>query len=117
MMYPVSVIHTIDNKSFIVDGVRWTPCPVGTSLADAQKMHRSMFPFDYMRPKFVAPKFHTVTMKSLSRKNAGKSVYYEVRVYDNGQVECNCPGYHFRHRCRHVEYVVSTMKKLKRRLP
>jgi hypothetical protein len=100
-MYPISVIQTHDNRAFIVDGERWTPVAVGTSLADAQVMHRKMFPSAYLpKPKFVAPKFRTVTMKSHTR-----NVEYKVLVYDNGRVECNCPGFTFRRKCKHVEQV------------
>jgi len=111
MFLPVSVIHTLDNRAFIVDGEKWTPVPVGTTLEEARLIHRKMFPFVYApkpKPKF-RPGYRTIKMKSLTHRN----VYYYVRVLDDGRVECDCPGYRYRHECRHTKHVLSAIRKLK----
>jgi len=102
-MYPCSVIKSpIEHIAFIVDGEHWVRVPFDTTLAEANVMHRNMFPSAYLpRPKstFVAPRFKSHMVKSEKRIN----VKYEVRVFENGRIECSCPGFVFRRKCKHTK--------------
>jgi len=35
-------------------------------------------------------------------KSSKGNVYYEVKMNNSGSMECTCPGYGFRRKCRHI---------------
>ena len=35
---------------------------------------------------------------------------YEVKMNASGSLECSCPGYGFRRKCRHIDYVMNELK-------
>jgi len=35
---------------------------------------------------------------------------YEVKMDSSGSLSCTCPGYGFRRRCRHIDYVMNELK-------
>jgi len=43
-------------------------------------------------------------------KSSKGNAYYEVKMNASGSLECTCPGYGFRRRCRHVDYVMNELK-------
>ncbi len=36
--------------------------------------------------------------------------HYEVKMNSSGSLECTCPGYGFRRKCRHIDYVMNELK-------
>jgi len=43
-------------------------------------------------------------------KSSKGNAYYEVKMNASGSLECSCPGYGFRRKCRHVDYVMNELK-------
>ena len=43
--------------------------------------------------------------KAYKVKSSRGNAYYEVKMNASGSLECTCPGYGFRRRCRHIDYV------------
>ena len=41
-------------------------------------------------------------------KSSKGNVYYEVKMNNAGLMECTCPGYGFRRKCRHVTELMQT---------
>jgi hypothetical protein len=108
-MYPCTVTKHGD-RAFIVDGEHWIPVSPNTTLEDAKRIHRDMFPSFYAPrpvkpPTAFRPVFTSHTVKS--EKKTG--VEYEVRVFPNGRMDCSCPGFKFRNRCKHVDAIKEKM--------
>ena len=43
-------------------------------------------------------------------KSSRGNAYYEVKMNASGSLECTCPGYGFRRKCRHIDYVMNELK-------
>jgi len=43
-------------------------------------------------------------------KSSKGNAYYEVKMNASGSLECSCPGYGFRRKCRHIDYVMNELK-------
>jgi len=43
-------------------------------------------------------------------KSSKGNAYYEVKMNASGSLECTCPGYGFRRKCRHIDYVMNELK-------
>ena len=56
---------------------------------------------DYTETKVRKDSFKLVTMSS----NSDPTKAYAVKIFENGQFECNCKGYMFRKTCSHIEEV------------
>jgi len=41
-------------------------------------------------------------------KSSKGNSFYEVKMNASGSMECSCPGYGFRRKCRHVTEILST---------
>jgi len=82
-IYPPA-IATLGGKTYAVP--TWTEVPAGTTL--------NMI--EWVRPIIKEP-----TVKT---KHVGK---YILKIYDNGKVTCDCPGFTYRRKCKHsAEYLV-----------
>lgn len=82
-IYPPAIVRLSD-KTYVVP--TWTEVPEGTTLDM----------IEWMRPTMKAP--------TVKKKHVGK---YIVKIYDNGRVTCDCPGFTYRRKCKHsAEYLV-----------
>ena len=45
-------------------------------------------------------------------KSSKGDSYYEVKMNSSGSLECTCPGYGFRRKCRHIDYVKNELLAL-----
>ena len=97
MNYPVEVPmppgiykSPISGKTYAVGG-KWVEVPDGTTLADVHKyaVHKK-------------PQYDVKTWKVKS--SSGST--YTVRRINGDRYTCNCPGFKFRKRCKHVEKVM-----------
>ena len=96
MKYPVEVHmppalfkSTVSGKTFFVAG-KWVEVPNGTAMKDADK---------YVH--FVRP---TYDVKEWKVHSASGSTY-TVRFINNERYTCDCPGFKFRGKCKHIEKV------------
>ena len=77
-------IARVGNTTYVMPG--WIPVPDNTTLDMVE---------------WVRPVVKTPTMKT---KHVGK---YILKIYDNGKVTCDCPGFTYRRKCKHsAEYLV-----------
>ena len=96
MKYPVEVSmppalfkSTVSGKTFFVAG-KWIEVPEGTTMEDADKF-----------VKYVKRTYDIKEWKIHS--SSGSS--YTVRRIDGKRYTCNCPGFKFRGRCKHIDKV------------
>ncbi len=98
MNYPVEVSmppaifrSPISGKTYAVGG-KWVEIPDGTTMKD---LHKYVV---YSRPTRDVREWK---VKSPSGSN------YTVRSVDGGDATCNCPGFKFHKKCKHVTKVMS----------
>lgn len=96
-MYPISLIKTISNERFLVDGKHWIPVKLNISLDKSREFHKKLYPDFYVKKEFVA---FVSKRYSVVSKSSGKTYTIEIDLY--GRKSCNCPGFTFRRKCKHV---------------
>jgi len=79
---PAIFTAPVSGKTYVVP--TWLEVPTGTTLND----------IDWIRPVMVKP--------SMITKHVGK---YILNIHSNGKITCDCPGYTFRKKCKHVEAI------------
>ncbi len=97
MKYPVKVNYppaifksVVNGKTYAIGGV-WVEVPDGTTLADVHKYAV------YEKPQY--------DIKTWKVKSSSGSTYTVQRI-NGDRYTCNCPGFKFRKRCKHVEKVM-----------
>jgi hypothetical protein len=61
----------------------------------------AFFPWEANKPNIP----NDIKDKVYKVKSSKGDKSYEVRMNASGSFECTCPGYGFRRRCRHIDYV------------
>ena len=89
-MPPAIFKSSISGKTQAVGG-SWVEVPEGTTLEDVHKY------VTYSRPEY--------DIKSWKIKSSSGASYTVQRI-DGKRYTCNCPGFKFRKRCKHVEKVM-----------
>lgn len=46
------------------------------------------------------------------RSNTNPEHKYKVSWHDQGEMECDCPGFGFRHTCKHLKYIDDFVKEI-----
>lgn len=100
-MYPCALV-VLSGVTYMVDGKRWIKIPTGLSFEDTRKMHKEMYPSVYEHRELEL-KYETHLVQSKTQRTKDGFVEYRVKVWTNGHVDCNCPGFTFRKRCKHTE--------------
>jgi len=66
----------------------------------------AFYPYKAKKPNIPNIDSNKVYKVKSSKGNA----YYEVKMNASGSLECSCPGYGFRRKCRHIDYVMNELK-------
>lgn len=90
---PPTVITTLSG-TYAVFGGNWIPVPVGTSLQEVTK---------WWVPAYTPTK-SLPTSNKIFKVKGSKGSMYDVSV-TNGVWSCNCSGFGFRRKCRHIDEV------------
>jgi len=62
------------------------------------------YPYKAKKPELPNIKSNKVYKVKSSKGNS----YYEVKMNSSGSMECTCPGYGFRRKCRHIAETLAT---------
>jgi len=62
------------------------------------------YPYKPKKPELPNIKSNKVYKVKSSKGNS----FYEVQMNNSGSLECSCPGYGFRRKCRHVTEILTT---------
>ena len=89
-MPPAIFRSTVSGKTYAIGGV-WVEIPDGTTRED---LHKYVV---YKKPKYDVKEWK-VTSSSGST--------YTVRRINGDHYTCNCPGFKFRKKCKHVAKVI-----------
>ena len=97
-----TVVNTISG-TFAVSGSNWISVPEGTTLKDLNWIDT--------KPKIKKYKLKTWEIKSPSKSRPGKFNTYLVKF--DGMYSCNCLGYTYRRKCKHITEVSELFKGTK----
>ena len=61
------------------------------------------YPYKAKKPELPNIKSNKVYKVKSSKGNS----YYEVKMNNSGSMECTCPGYGFRRKCRHITETIA----------
>ena len=64
--------------------------------------------YPYKAPKPNIPNIDSNKVYKVTSSKGDK--HYEVKMNSTGSLDCTCPGYGFRRRCRHIDYVKNELK-------
>jgi hypothetical protein len=92
---PPAITKGYSGTTYIVAGCM-IPVPDGTTRED---MH-----------KYVTYEKKEYDVKSWDVKSSSGSTY-KVKCYDGKKYTCNCPGFRFHKRCKHVNEVMNEYQK------
>ena len=97
-----TVVNTISG-TFAVSGSNWVSVPDGTTMKDLNWIDTS--------PKIKRTKLQKWEVKSPSKSRPGKFNTYLVKF--DGMYSCNCLGYTYRRKCKHITEVSELFKGTK----
>ncbi len=90
-MNPTVFRSAVGPEWYACAGGAWVEVPKGTKLADLNWVD------DWRTKAPVANSVHKETM------NGSKGELYNVEVWSDGRTSCNCMGFLYRRRCKHVD--------------
>ena len=93
-------IATINGERYIMPG--WYKLKPNEKTPDIKDI--AFYPYKAKKPDLPNIKSNKVYKVKSSRGNA----YYEVQMNNSGSMECSCPGYGFRRKCRHINEVMGS---------
>ena len=93
-------VVTTSSGTYAVSGSNWIPVPQGTKLTNLNWINTT--------PKIKKYKLKTWTVESTSRKKPGKVNKYTVKF--DGLYSCNCLGYTYRRKCRHITEISESFR-------
>jgi len=65
--------------------------------------------YPYKPKKANIPNLPNIDSNKVYKVKSSKgNSFYEVQMNNSGSMECSCPGYGFRRKCRHVTEILST---------
>lgn len=97
---PPTIVET-QNGRWAVAGSQWLPIPKTVTF----EMVRAAWTPD--RPKKEIKRFESGSWKVKGSKGDSYTV-----SNSNGQWDCNCPGFGFRRKCKHIDSIKSGISKI-----
>ena len=91
---------TINGERYIMPG--WYKLKPEEATPDIKDI--AYYPYKAKKPELPNIKSNKVYKVKSSRGNSS----YEVKMNMSGSLECSCPGYGFRRKCRHVTEILAT---------
>lgn len=85
-------VITVSSGTYAVAGSLWLPVPAGTTINDIK-----WIPERAPRIPIVTAEIKVYKIPSSNGKDS-----YEVK-FEHGQWTCECPGFGFRRKCKHIE--------------
>jgi len=92
----------LNGNRYIMPG--WYKLPDDEPTPDLKDI--AFYPYKANKPNIPNIKSNKVYKVKSSKGNA----YYEVKMNASGSLKCSCPGYGFRRKCRHIDYVMNELK-------
>ena len=86
----MQVIINLHDKSYLIRDGKWIPVPVGSKLED------------YPEPKVERKPVIMPVATEYKVKSSKPGKFYTVTRNGN-HYSCNCKGYEYRAKCRHIE--------------
>ena len=91
---------TINGERYIMPGwYKLKPEEATPNIKDI-----AYYPYKAKKPELPNIKSNKVYKVKSSKGNS----FYEVQMNNSGSLECSCPGYGFRRKCRHVTEILTT---------
>ena len=91
---------TINGERYIMPGwYKLKPEEATPNIKDI-----AYYPYKAKKPELPNIKSNKVYKVKSSKGNSS----YEVQMNNSGSLECSCPGYGFRRKCRHVTEILTT---------
>ncbi len=91
---------TINGERYIMPG--WYKLKPEEATPDIKDI--AYYPYKAKKPELPNIKSNKVYKVKSSRGNS----FYEVQMNMSGSMECSCPGYGFRRKCRHITEIIET---------
>ena len=94
----------LNGERYIMPG--WYKLPEDEPTPDIEDI--GFYPYKAKKPNIpnnMKNKVYKVTSSKGDKE-------YEVKMNSSGSLECTCPGYGFRRKCRHIDYVKSELLAL-----
>ena len=91
---------TINGERYIRPG--WYKLKPEEATPDIKDI--AYYPYKAKKPELPNIKSNKVYKVKSSRGNS----FYEVQMNMSGSMECSCPGYGFRRKCRHITEIIET---------
>ena len=91
---------TINGERYIMPG--WYKLKPEEATPDIKDI--AYYPYKAKKPELPNIKSNKVYKVKSSKGNS----FYEVQMNMSGSLECSCPGYGFRRKCRHVTEILAT---------
>ena len=91
---------TINGERYIMPG--WYKLKPEEATPDIKDI--AYYPYKAKKPELPNIKSNKVYKVKSSRGNS----FYEVQMNNSGSLECSCPGYGFRRKCRHITEIIET---------
>ena len=91
---------TINGERYIMPG--WYKLKPEEATPDIKDI--AYYPYKAKKPELPNIKSNKVYKVKSSKGNSS----YEVKMNMSGSLECSCPGYGFRRKCRHVTEILTT---------
>jgi hypothetical protein len=86
---------TVSSGTYMVAGSQWIKVPSSTAYASVKEAW-----IPDRDP--IIPKRKSVEIKAFNVLSSNGKSSYEVK-YENGQWSCECAGFGFRRKCKHIE--------------
>ena len=99
-IYPPATMELNGNR-YIMPG--WYKLPDDEPTPELKDI--GFYPWEANKPNIP----NDIKDKVYKVKSSKGDKSYEVRMNASGSFECTCPGYGFRRRCRHIDYVKKEM--------
>ena len=90
----------IDKDRYVMPG--WYKLKPEEATPDIKDI--AYYPYKPKKPELPNIKSNKVYRVKSSRGNS----FYEVQMNNSGSLECSCPGYGFRRKCRHVTEIIES---------
>jgi len=91
---------TINGERYIMPG--WYKLKPEEATPDIKDI--AYYPYKAKKPELPNIDSNKVYKVKSSKGNS----YYEVKMNSSGSMECTCPGYGFRRKCRHITETLAT---------
>lgn len=91
---------TINGERYIMPG--WYKLKPEEATPDIKDI--AYYPYKAKKPELPNIKSNKVYKVKSSKGNSS----YDVKMNTSGSLECSCPGYGFRRKCRHVTEILTT---------